>query len=153
MILDMQNLLSDQQSLAQAAGNYLSTNAIDLWGSATAPAIPGLGGSVIKDVGRGNEPELLIQVTEQVASAGASTVQFQLVQADDAALGTNMEVLAETPAIGKAALVPGYQARLCIPPGVTRRYLGTRYVVAVATNTAGKVTAGIVGDRQTTFVG
>lgn len=153
MMLDKENLVSDQQTIAAAAGNILSTNAIDTWGAASAPTIPGLGGSVLKDVGRGNSPKLLAQVTETVTSGGAATVQFQLVMADDAALTTNLTVLAETPAIGYATCVAGYQARLEVPPGVSRRYLGMRYIIGTATTTAGKVTAGLVSDKQTTFVG
>lgn len=170
MMLDIQNLVSDQQSIAAVASTITSTNAIDLMGAATSPTIPqagtpaggaatGAGLRVLQDAGRGKEPELLVQVTEAVASAGAATVQFQLVAADDAALSTNANVLQETGAIALATLVAGYQARLCVPPGLVNsagapaRYLGCKYVIGTATTTAGKVTAGIVYDRQTTFVG
>jgi hypothetical protein len=170
MMLDIQNLVSDQQTIAAVASTLTSTNAIDLMGAAAAPTLPqaatpaggaatGNGLKVMMDAGRGKEPELLVQVTEAVTSLGSATVQFQLVAADDAALSTNANVLQETLAIAKADLVAGYQARLCIPPGIVNsagnpaRYLGCKYVIGTATTTAGKVTAGIVYDKQTTFVG
>lgn len=153
MLLDKQNTVSNQQSLVAAVGTVVSTDSIDLWGQAAVPTVPGLGGSVLKDIGRGKEPELLCQITEQVTSGGAGTLQFQLVMADDDALTTNPVVLQETVAIAKATLVPGYQARLCIPVGVSKRYLGAKYVIGTADLTGGKVTAGIVMDKQTSFVG
>lgn len=154
MILDFQNLLSDNQNIAQAIGNYLSTNSIDLWGQASIPTIPSLGGAVIKDIGRGLIPRLLVQLTQTVTSGGAGTLQVQLVQADDAALTTNLVVLQETIAIALANLVAGYQFRIEVPPGVTKRFLGCRYVVGGATLTAGTVTAGFVDTLQTNpFVG
>ena len=151
MLMDKQVLVSDQQTIAVAAGNLLCTDAIDLGLAGTVPG--GLVGSFIRDMGRGGHPQMEVVVTEQVASAGASTTQFQLVTADDAALSTNLTVINETPAIPKATLVPGYRARLAIPPGITQRYLGVRYVIGTATQTAGKVTAGLVYDIQETFIG
>jgi hypothetical protein len=146
MLLDRENLLSNNQDLAQAAGNYLSTNTIDL-GAAGTPAI---GGSVIHDIGRGNHVEVLVQVTETFTSGGAATVKAQLVMADNAALTSNLTILDQTDDLALATLVAGYQFRLrCVPQGVTKRYLGVRYVIGTATTTAGKCTAGIVLDRQT----
>lgn len=146
MLLDVQNLVSDDQDLAKAAGTYLSDKSIDLGAVGT---IPGIGGTPIHDVGRGDCPELLVQVTETFTSGGAGTLQAKLVMADDDALTSNVVVLQETLAIALATLVAGYQFRLCcVPFGVTKRYLGIQYVVGTATMTAGKVTAGILVDRQ-----
>jgi len=70
-------------------------------------------------------------------------VQFQCVEADNAALTSNLTVLAETPAIAIATLVAGYKVKLpAFPPGA-KRYKGIQYVIAVATTTAGKVTASL----------
>lgn len=152
MILDLQNLLSDQQSMVNAIGTYNSTNVIDQWGSAAPPTIPGVGGSIISDIGRGKTPEVLCQITVQPVGPGAS-VQFQLVQCDDAAY-TNPVVLQETIAIPIATLVPGYQARLNLAPGVTKRCVFVRYVISGAALTAGNFSAGLMSDRQTNpFVG
>lgn len=150
MLFDLQTLLSDKQSIAQVAGNYLSTNTIDLGVAGT----PVLGGTVASDIGRGLPVAVVAQITTAVTSAGAATVQAQLVTADDAALSTNLTVIAQTDAIAKASLVPGYKFRLgTVPPGITQRYLGVRYVIGAATTTAGNVTAGLVLQGQDTFVG
>lgn len=143
MILDRQNIVSDAQAVT--TGNQVSTDAIDLWGQATAPTIPGLGGSVIKDVGRGGQVEMLIQVVTPFASG--TSLQFQLIGATANDLTTGQKVYSETAAIAEASLVAGYQARLAIPDGIDLRFLGVRYVT-VGTHTAGNVTAGIVGTRQ-----
>lgn len=142
---DKQLLFSDAQDLAQAAGSYLSTNTVDL-GDITAGPL----GSPIRDPGRGAPIQAWAQVTTTFTSGGAGTLQVQLVQADNAALSSNLEVLAETAVLALATLVAGYQFRFgSWPPGTSKRYIGLRYVIATATMTAGKVTAGLVLDRQT----
>lgn len=145
MLLDKQTLLSDAQSIAQTAGTYVSTNTIDL---GVAGTIPGIGGTPINDIGRQRHLELLVQVVETVASGGSATVSFQLIQSANADL-SSPTVLQQTPAIAYAGLTAGYQARLAVPAGITQRYLGVQYVIATATTTAGKVTAGLVEAKQT----
>lgn len=142
MILDQQNLFSDKQSITPATP-ILSTNTIDLGTTGVSPI---LGQLPSRDVGQGEPVDLLIQVV--TAAVGGTSVQAQVVQADNAALSSNLEVLAESGAVPTASLVPGYQFRVpFVPIGVTKRYLGVRYVT-VGTFTAGAVTAGIVADRQ-----
>ena len=155
MILDAQAILSDQQTIALSfsATPVLSTNTIDLGAAPTLP-LAGPSGTALtarKDVGRGNPPELLVQITETVTSAGAATVQVQLITSASANLGTPT-VIQSTAAIALATLVAGYQFRLAIPPGIAQRYLGVQYIIGVADTTAGKVTAGIVEGKQTTTV-
>lgn len=145
MYLDKQTLLSDDQDLSQAAGTYVSTNTIDL---GTAGTIPHLGGTPLMDIGRGNEPDLLCQITETFTSGGAATLTVQLIQSANADL-SSPTILQTTPALALATLVAGYQFRLRIPPGISARYLGVQYVIGTATTTAGTVTAGIVLDKQT----
>lgn len=145
MMLDKENTVSNQQSLIIAVGSALSDFSIDLGAAAT----DSLGNSVISDIGRGMA-DMLVQITETVlAAGGAATIDFQLVMADNAALTSNLVVLQTTGAIAKTVLLAGYQPRLRIPVGISKRYLGLRYVVAAFDVTAGKVTAGIVRDRQT----
>lgn len=147
MLFDKQNLFSDQQSLIHAAGSWLSDNVIDLGVAQAGPL-----GTPVYDVGRGQDKQLVVQITETfLAAAGAATLQVELVQADDAAITQNVETLVRSEAIAKAALVAGYQFRTpCeIPPGVTRRYLALRLTIATNPGTAGKLTAGVVYDRQT----
>lgn len=150
MMLDKQNLLSDGQSLALAlAATALSTNTIDL---GVAGTVPLTNAGAAKDVGKGEPPQLLAQVVEDVVGAGAS-IEAQLVMADTADLATGLVVVQSTGAIGVANLRAGYQFRFsAVPPGITKRYLGMRYVNSGAATTAGKVTAGIVADKQTTSV-
>lgn len=150
MILDMQTLFSDAQNLAQAAGSYLSTNTVDLGAAGSAKQT---GAAVPYDIGQGMAAQVLAQVTETFTSGGAGTLQAQLVQADDAALTTNLEVLCETPVLALATLKAGYQFRLPSFPYVTRRFIGVRYVIATAAMTAGKATAGIVVDKQQNYAG
>lgn len=150
MLMDLQNLLSDAQTIAAVASTIVSTNSMDLGTAGTVPGTgpSGVAGTVIHDIGRGNTGHLLCQITEAVTSAGAATVQFQLIMSANADLSSPV-VLQETIAIGKATLTAGYMARLEIPPGISSRYLGAQYVIGTATTTAGKVTTAIVMDRQT----
>ena len=78
-----------------------------------------------------------IRINAAVTSAGAATVQWDIIQADNAAMSTNKEVLASTDAIGKATLVAGYKVRIPIPDGITRRYLAVQDTVGAAALTGG----------------
>jgi hypothetical protein len=144
MLMDKQNTMSDDQDLAIAAGSVLSDFSIDLGASAT----DSLGNTVISDIGRGSPVDLLVQVTETFVGANG-TLKAELVMADNAALTSNLVVLQDSGAIPVASLIAGYQFRLRIPAGISKRYLGLRYTVAVTTQTAGKVTATLLLDRQT----
>lgn len=145
MMLDLNNLCSDDQDLAQVIGTYLCTRSIKRGDAATDQ----FGNSLTGDAGKAEVP-LLCQVTEAFTGANG-TVQAQLVQADDEALATNLEVLQETAAIAVATLVAGYQFRLGkdLPPGMTKAYWGFRYLIGTTNMTTGKITAGVVGTRQT----
>lgn len=147
MQFDKRDLVSDKQNLAQAAGAYLSDHSIDLMALGT----DAFGGTVSGDVGKARQVDFLCQVTEDFASAGAATVQAQLVTADDAGLTSNVTVLRDSGAIAKATLVAGYRFAIGgpLPEGINQRYLGVKYTIGTATTTAGKVTAGVVLDRQT----
>lgn len=147
MLMDKQNLFSDAQVLTTGAtSSTLSTNTIDLGAAGTIP----LGGSPIYDIGRGEAVDLLVQVVTTITSGGAGTLRAEVIIADDAALTSNVVVLAKTDDIALATLVAGYQFRLpSVPFGVTKRYLGMRYQNAsAAALTGGAVTAGIIIDRQ-----
>lgn len=135
-MLDQQTILSEDQDLAQAAGTYASTNSYDLG----APGTDALGNTVAHDAGQSNIP-IEVRVTTAFASAGAATVQVQVIQSANADL-SSPDVLFETPAIAKATLVAGYRFQTgSLPPGVTKRYIGVQYVIGTATTTAGKCTA------------
>lgn len=138
MILDNQTLLSDAQAITVTAA---STNTIDL-----GPIAAG----IIRDIGKGIKIPLLIQVVEAFAAAGAATLVFEL-QVDDNSSFSSPKSVATTAAIGKAALVPGYQINLdYVPRGTDEKFMRLSYTVATGPMTAGKVTAGVLlGGRQT----
>lgn len=130
---DKQLTVSDAQAVTATA---VSTNAYDT--TATTP---------IRNLGIGRQVFMLISTSIAATAAGAATVTFELIQADDAALTTNVEVLAASAAIAKATLVVGYQLAMALPSN-TRRFIGVRYTVATGPLTAGTFTAGIVLDRD-----
>lgn len=141
-MLDKQNLISDAQAITVTA---VGTNVVKLNGGTPGFTTDTLGNTVDNDPGKSPELDMLITVTEAFAAAGAATLTFQLEADDDPAQGS-ATVLATTPAIPKATLVPGYQVRLALPPGIAAAdvHLGMRYTVATGPFTAGKVTAGLI---------
>lgn len=155
-MLDKQNLFSDQQAIAGAAGTFVSTNKVQVTavspsGGTGAFTTDTLGNTVENDPGKSPAVDILITVTEQFA--GGDTVSFQVGYDNDAAFGSPT-ILAQTPAIAIATLKPGYQVRLSLPPGRTAAdlYMGVQYVtLGAGAMSAGKVTAGIIqhGARPT----
>lgn len=142
MILDQQNIFSDKQNLAQAAGSHLSTNVIDLGEHGSHPR----GGVPSRDPGRGGGIPLLVQVTEDFI--GGTNAKVQVVNADSADMGTGLVVVQESAAIATAQLKAGFRFSVDrIPEGTKKRYLALRYVTT-GTFTAGKITAGLVLDIQ-----
>jgi hypothetical protein len=129
------------QSIAQVVGTYVSTNVIDL-ASLSFGAAP----NQPNDYGAGKQLIVAFSIVTALAGGGA-TVTFQLVDADDAAISVNPEVLVQTAAIpvanlGLGALVPLTWDRAA--PFNPRRYFAARYVIAGATTTTGAVVANVV---------
>jgi len=154
MILDNFALLSGAVSalgvasgqLVTALGSTLSTNTMDL-GPLT------IGGNQVADVGAGEALEIEISVLQTLTSAGGATVQFQLIQADDAALTTNVQVINQTDAFPFANLTAGTVVPLHwdrAAPYAPKRFIGVRYVVGTAalTNGTGQFLAGVVKSVQ-----
>lgn len=138
MLLDANTILSGSLSAAgvitgqtvTATGNTTSTNVYDL--------------GVARDIGKGEPFEVAIEVT--VAPAGGTTVQFALVQSDDAAVTVNPQVIVQTDAIAIASLTVGKQVPLHydrVDPYPARRYISLRYVL-VGTFSAGAYFAAFV---------
>lgn len=95
--------------------------------------------SAARDLGEGEELFMRTQVA--TAYSGGTSVEIQIVQADDAALSSGLAVLSTTGAIPVATLVAGYRVVQRVPPqisGVGKKYLGARYI------TVGVVAAGAV---------
>ena len=122
------------------AGNFLSTNTMDL-----APLT--LGGNQLSDYGQGEK--LRFAVTVLTAPTVGVSVKFQLIQADDAALTSNVQVINSTDDIPIAnllagTLVPMRLGQTAYPP---KRYLGMRYTNTGAIATASYI-AGFLRDVQ-----
>jgi hypothetical protein len=69
--------------------------------------------------------------------------------ADNEALDSNLVVLQDTGPIAVATAKAGYQFRLALPVGITKRFLGIRYENLTNDLTAGAVTATLLIDGQT----
>lgn len=133
-----QGVLSGQAVTATA----VSTNSVD-----TNP--DALGSNQPNDLGRGEPLEINISVLATATAAGAATVNFEFIQADDAALTTNVETLVQTGAIPIAKLTAGANVPLHLDraaPYAPRRYVGVRYTVGTGPLTAGAFVAAI--DRK-----
>lgn len=136
MIFDTQNLLSDAQAITVTAA---STNVIDL-----SPIAQG----IVRDIGKGKQIPLLIQVVEAFAAAGAATLTVAL-QVDSVENFASPKTVWSSGAIALADLVAG---KVIVPEYITRgtdeRYMRLNYTVGTGPMTAGKITAGVTMGNQ-----
>ena len=133
MILDKQNLFSDDQAVTASAA---STNVIDLGDNA----------SEIQELIEKNA-EIFCQVTVDFATLTSLKVTVQTD--DDEAFGSPTTVL-ETAAIAAASLVAGYKFNVGrILPLITEQYVRLYFTVAGSDATAGKIAAGLIVNTQT----
>ena len=130
MIIDKQTTLSDGQAITTTAD---STNVLDL---------------AVANVNTGEPVELLCQVEEAFTASGSATLTVSLLTDDNEAF-SSATTLVTTAAIGKAALVQGYNIPISFLPSNVERYVKLVYTVATGPMTAGKINAGIVLARQT----
>ena len=131
MITDKFLRVSDAQAVTTTA---VSTDSIDL--------------GTARDIGEGNE--LMMNFDVGTAFAGGTSLQFEVIVADNAALTTNVTVVGSSAAVATASLTAGKMETVRINPQIAslgRRYIGARYTV-VGTMTAGTVTADMVMDIQ-----
>jgi hypothetical protein len=113
------------QNIFSAGSSVLSTNTIDLLQA--------------RDVGQGSD--LFGRFEYTVAAVGGTSIEHQIIAADDAALTTNVTVIATTGAIPVASLTVGARFACDINPRLAskgQRYVGARYI-SVGTTTAGAV--------------
>jgi hypothetical protein len=129
MYLDNQTLLSDEQAIT---GDASSTNVIDFGAN--------------RDMGTGTPVKLLVQVAEDFDNLTSLNIK---VETDDNSSFSSATTLAETGEVALASLVKGYVAALHALPLGTQRYMRLSYDVTGTAPTAGKLTAGVVGDHQT----
>lgn len=130
MILDNNLILCGSISAAgvmtgqamNGAGNVLSANTVDLGPLA-------IGGNQVGDVGAGEALEVVFNVL--TAPTVGTNVQFQIIQADDAALTSNVQVINQTDAFPIASLPAGTLVPLHWnrdAPYAPKRYWGLRVV-------------------------
>lgn len=139
MILDAQNMFSDDQAITATA---ISENVLDLG----VPGTPVKGSQLERDIGPGTKIPLLVQVTEDFDALTSLSISIEV----SAAAGlTSAKVLA-TQSILLADLVAGKQLSIdCIPNDADLRYLGLRYTVVGTNPTVGKITASVSGGNDT----
>lgn len=134
MILDANILLSGSVSNGVLSGQAVAGTNTSVLSTNTYDAAPlSLGGNQPGDLGAGESMRLEFSVLTG-PSAGTS-IQFQLIQADDAALSSNVQVINQTDAIPIASLpngtlVPLHYDRAA--PYAPKRYIGARYVLVGA---------------------
>jgi len=122
---------SNDQSVAATASTVTSTNVLDL-GNAYA--------------GEGEPKNVLIQVTTALASTGSATLQVKLISDSDEAFGASPQTDWDSGAIAIATLVAGYKFKLRSLPKGMKQYAKLTYTIGTETTSAGKITAGLVGD-------
>lgn len=131
MITDKLLRVSDSQALTTTA---VSTDKVDL--------------SVARDIGEGEN--LYMNFCVPTALTGGTSVKFEVVVADDAAISSNVTVVGSSDAVAAASLVAGFNQAVRINPiigSLGKRYLAARYTI-VGTFSAGAVIADIVLDVQ-----
>lgn len=137
MLIDRQTLLSDRQTVTATA---FSTDSYNLGA-----------GSPSRNMGRVGL-RAVFTVDEAAAAAGAATVTFEVIEADDSA-GTGAVVIASSAAIGKAALTVGAKPFDIPIPDTNKRYIMARYTVGTGPLTAGKFSCALVNgsDHQRAY--
>lgn len=132
-ILDSMARFSNAQSIAAAAGDVVSTDIYDTGAAA--------------DVGIGEELYLEVRTVAAVTSGGAATVQF-ILQTDDNAGFSSPKEFPLTAALALAALTANTRHVLTRLPVGLERYLRVVARIAVATTTAGSMTAYLLKNPQ-----
>ena len=144
MILDAQNLFSDEQTMAGTITPAASTNVIDLGSE--------------RYLGTGEPLDIVLQVVEALSDAGSNSTIAVTIQTDtDEAFGsptvyatvpgyTNLLTFGPaTPVDGTAALPSKVIFRL-VPDRPIERYMRLVYTIAGGDLSTGKITAGFVKD-------
>lgn len=129
MITDAQTRLSLAQSVALAAGTYVSQNTWD-------------GLSPRTNVGVGQDRRFYSKVSTTLL--GGASIQVQIIQSANANLSAP-DVLLSGPVVPTAAAVAGAILLDVVGPQNTKQYLGVQYVI-VGTMTAGAVETHILSD-------
>lgn len=139
MLIDRQTLLSDKQAVTVTA--FTS----DQYDTGNVSPARNLGRAGLRAV---------VTVSTTALAAGAATVAFELIEADDAA-GTNANVLFSSGPIPKANLTAGAKPFDVPIPDHNKRFLLGRYTVATGPLTAGVFSFGLLtgSDYQRAYPG
>jgi hypothetical protein len=141
-ILDKSLLFSENQAAGTAA-SVISENVLRFPATGT---VMYEGAALPRNLGPGNEIPLFVQVTE--AFNTLTSLEVQVVTADNAALSSNPVVLGTSGPVALALLQPGYKFNPRIfPDGVVKEYLGLIYVRVGSNATTGKITAAVATER------
>ena len=132
MLLDLENMFSNNQAITQSAA---STNVLKA-------------GGVIKEIAYGTPIPLRIQVTEDFV--GCTSVDFKIQTATDEAFTSPKDIIS-TGAIALSDLKAGYVAPINFVPRGNLGYMRLYYDVTGSNATAGKITAGIVADNDNSY--
>lgn len=129
MILDERNEFADATALnTGAAGDYVIGDVIDL----------GVAG---RDLGNGEDLELVVSVDTTATSGGSATLAISLATDDNSSLSSPTKIVT-SPAIPVASLTAGTTAfRVRLPSGTYERYIGIVQTTGTAAFTAGKINA------------
>lgn len=142
MIIDKNLQFADGTWAPTATGDNISPNVVDMGPLGGSPSA-----NTGRDLGEGEEMLLVITVKTAVTSAGAATVDFQLVTDSSAGMGSKSELIG-TGAIAKATLVAGYQIKLKPPIGGYKQYLAVNASIGTAVLTAGAFEVELVKDKS-----
>lgn len=128
MYIDKFLQVSNEQAVTSSAA---STDVIDF-------------GQANPNTGMDDRTSMVITTDVSATADGAATVTFSV---QDSANNSTFADVAVTAAIGKAALVAGYQHVIPMPTKL-RRYVRVYYTVATGPLTAGKFSAQVVAGIQ-----
>lgn len=129
MILDERTEFADATALnTGAAGDYVIGDVIDL-------------GAAGRDIGNGEDLELVVQVDTTATSGGSATLAISLATDDNSSLSSPTKVVT-SPAVAVASLTAGTTVfRVRVPAGTYERYIGIVQTTGTAAFTAGKINA------------
>lgn len=129
MILDERTEFADATALnTGAAGDYVIGDVIDL-------------GAAGRDIGNGEELELVVQVDTTATSGGSATLAVSLATDDNSSLSSPTKIVT-SPAVAVASLTAGTTVfRVRVPAGTYERYIGIVQTTGTAAFTAGKINA------------
>lgn len=134
MIYDLLNTVSTNQAVTATA---VTTDSVDLLQQ--------------RDIGQGEQLYLCFVVKTAPTAAGAATVTFEAIVADNGALTTNPQAIGSTAAIAIASLPVGTLVAVPLGPlpgSRGRRFFGGRYTIGTGPLTAGQFDAFLTYEYQ-----